>query len=191
MRVPVSMILALATAACAAAEPQAGALDRSPVRETLLVTMPDGETRGVVMTRERLSTRADIAAPRQSVWNSLPDAYTDAGLPLPALDNAQGLAAVQNHRLMFRLGDDRLSRFFDCGTGPTGLNADQRALRVNVLIAVLREQEGVTPVEIRAEAAAQSTEGASAPVVNCSSSGLLEQRIARSLQLRALQVSSR
>jgi hypothetical protein len=183
------ILIAALLAGCATAEPDPG-LDRSVTRETLLVTTGGGETQGVILTRERLVTRAGIVAPFRAVWNALPDAYADAALPLPDLDTRRSLAAVQNHRAMFRLGEDRLSRFFDCGTGPTGLNADQRRLRLSVYVAVLPEQDGTTPVEIRAEAMAQSTEGSSAPEVACSSSGLLEQRMARSLQLRALQSRS-
>jgi hypothetical protein len=182
--------LAVAVPGCAAAErSDGGGFDRSPTRETVLFTTPDGETRNLMITRENLVSRATVLAPRRIVWNALPDAFSDVGLPLPGLDSGRGMAGVQSHRILFRLGQERLSRFFDCGMGPTGLNADQRALRVSVFVAVLQELEGATPVEVRAEAVSQSTEGASTQVMSCSSSGVLEQRLTTALQLRTLQAN--
>jgi hypothetical protein len=182
---PLFMICALASA-CASAEPDTG-LGRAPTRETVLVHTPDGVSHGIMISRENYVSRATIEAPRRQVWGAVPGAYADLGLPAPVMDNARQVAAVQHQRITFRLGQERLSRYFDCGMGPTGLNADQRALRVSVHVVVLQDASGATPVEVKAEAISQSTEGASTQALPCTSSGLLEQRLTMALQLRALQ----
>jgi hypothetical protein len=173
--------------ACAASTPDPRVLHRSTSEENISVTFHDGQSRGTTVTRESLISRAEVAAPRQAVWNALPDAFREVGLQLPALDFAQGIAAVQGHRASARLGNERLSDFFDCGMSPTGLNAEQRRLNISVYVAVLPERDRVTPVELRADATAASNEGASSPTIPCSSSGMLERRLAIALQLYALQ----
>jgi hypothetical protein len=186
MRRFAAIVLFPAATACASADPEPG-LSRAPARETIMVSTAEGQSQGILITRQNYVSRAPIQAPQPAVWRALSAAYADLGLPAPVLDNGRYVAAVQHHRVAFRLGQERLSRFFECGMGPTGLNADQRALRISLHVAVLPESGGVTPVEIRAEAVSQSTEGASTRSLPCSSSGLLEQRLTTALQLRALQ----
>jgi hypothetical protein len=182
-------VLALAgtAAACGSSPREPGVLERGTDQQYVAVSYSESDSRGVHITRERHVSRAEIAASRERVWNAVPDAFEAVGLPLPVLDRARGIAATQNFRTSGTLGLDRLSTFFDCGSGPAGRYADLRRLVIEVFVAVPPSTAATTRVELRALAVAHATEGASGSATECSSLGILEERLARALQIRALQ----
>jgi hypothetical protein len=179
--------LAAGAVACGSAPREEAVLDRTVDRQFVAVSYSESDARGVHITRDRQVSRAEIAASRAQVWNAVPDAFTAMGLPLPMLDHARGIAATQNFRTSATLGRDRLSTFFDCGSGPAGRYADLRRLVIEVFVAVPPSTAATTRVELRASAVSHPTEGASGSATECSSLGILEERLARALQLRALR----
>jgi hypothetical protein len=185
------LILAASAAACGSAPREQGVLERGTDHQFVAVSYSESDARGVYITRERHISRAEISAPRERVWNAVPDAFEALGLPLPVLDRARGIAAAQNFRTSGTLGRDRLSAFFDCGAGPAGRYADLRRLVIEVLVAVPPSTGPTTRVELRASAVAHATEGASGSAAECSSTGALEGRLAHALQLQALRPGER
>jgi hypothetical protein len=173
--------------ACASAPPEP-TLEGPTGEYNINVVYADADSRGVTITRDSYVSRARIMASRQAAFNALPEAFTDLGLPLPLMDRGRWTVAVQQFRSPRRLGDERLSRYFDCGSTIAGLNADVRRLELSVYALVQpTDEQGTTTVQIRADAVAHTTEGSGAPPITCTSSGLLESRLAKALQLRALQ----
>jgi hypothetical protein len=183
-------IITASTAALMAACATTGTdttLERPATDHNVNVTYVDADSRGITLQRDAYVSRARIVAPRRAVFAAIPEAFTDVGLPLPLMDQARWTGAVQEHRVSQRLGRDRLSRFFDCGHNIGGANADTRRILLSVYVLVQPTNEaGETPIQIRMDAVAQTTEGTGAAPITCTSQGVLEQAIANAMQLRAL-----
>jgi hypothetical protein len=177
--------MAAVCAGCTAAPTSSGSVEPAgSAPHTTAIGLPTGETAEVRLTRDDYVSRADIAAPRSVVWQALPDAFTDVGLPERAVDAARWLVAVQEHTIRQRLGRDALSVFLDCGTSPAGANANVHRIRLDVVAALDPVGASATRVSIRVSAVARTTEGTSMAPVQCSSSGELERRIVRALERR-------
>lgn len=177
-------VLAAALSACATSGTDTS-LNRPATDMDVNVTYADGDSRGVTIRRDAHVSRAVLDATRRQVFDAIPDAFADMGLPLPLMDQGRWTGAVQDHRAVGRLGRDRLSRFFECGVGIAGPNADTRRLQLSVYVLVqATSAEGGTPIQIRADAVAYSMEGTAASPMTCSSHGVLERAIANALQLR-------
>jgi hypothetical protein len=187
MRSIITASMAAALSACATSGPDTS-LSRPATDMEVNVTYADAaDVRGVTIRREALVARAVLDGTRRQVFNAIPDAFADVGLPLPLMDQGRWTGAVQEHRAMGRLGRDRLSRFLECGMGATGPNADTRRIQLSVYVLVQPTRgDSETPVQIRVDAVAHSTEGTAATPMTCSSQGVLEQAIANALQLRAI-----
>jgi hypothetical protein len=154
--------------------------------ETLTaISLATGETAEVRITRDEFISRAIIAAPRSAVWQALPDAFTDVGLPAPGVDPARWAAAVQQHDVRQRLGREPLSVFLDCGSSPAGANANLHRVRMDLHATLEAVDAGSTRVSFRLGAVARTTEGTSTSPVLCGTRGELERRIAAALQRRA------
>jgi hypothetical protein len=182
-------IITASTAAILSACATAGSdttLERPATDHNVNVTYVDADSRGITLQRDAYVSRARIVAQRRAVFAAIPDAFTDVGLPLPLMDQPRWTGAVQEHRVSQRLGRDRLSRFFDCGHN-IGANADTRRVLLSVYVLVQpTDDAGGTPIQIRIDAIAQTTEGTGAAPITCTSQGVLEQAIANAMQLRAL-----
>jgi hypothetical protein len=179
--------MAVALSACATSGSDT-TLSRPATDMDVNVTYADAaDSRGVTIRREALVSRAVLEGTRRQVFNAIPDAFADVGLPLPLMDQGRWTGAVQDHRARNRLGRDRLSRFLECGLGATGPNADNRRIQLSVYVLVQPTSgDSRTPVEIRVDAVAHSAEGTASTPMTCSSQGVLEQAIANALQLRAI-----
>lgn len=177
--------MAFLLASCASAAPDSGVRVGSGEQD-LSIVLADGTAHGLTLTRGTQVSRAEIVGSREIVWQTAPAAFQEIGLPRPAIDRNRWLAAVQGHRASSRLGGERLSRYFDCGRGPVGLHADHGRLTMDVQVA-LTDDDGMTIAEIRADAVAQSVDGARSGTMPCSSTGRLEEALAVALQLHALR----
>lgn len=172
-------------AACAS-----GAADgdiRTPSERTISISTPDNAVNADIrMTRDEYLARDALLAPRDAVWAAVADAFEEVGLPAPQLDETRWTASVENHVVRRRLGDQRLSRYLECGSGMTGAYADERRIYMTVTMQL---QEGETAEETtimtRVTAVAEQPSGVSG-TMSCSSRGSLEQTLANALQLEVL-----
>ena len=181
---PTHALLLLALTGCAAAAP---APTRPPADETVLITPSDGiESNEVRITRDNYVSRSVLPASRAIVWEELPGAYADIGLPEPARDDATWTATLRDHRMTRRLGDRRLSLYFDCGRGGAAPYADSYRLFVTVTTALREPVAGETDADTRIRVFAQSTSGmgGTTGTVVCTSHGTLEAELSDALALR-------
>jgi hypothetical protein len=178
--------MAMLASACATAGTETS-LERPATDYHVNVAHVDANITGITLVRDAYVARGRLPAPRRAVFAAIPEAFADVGLPLPLMDQARWTGAVQEHRVSQRLGRERLSRFFDCGQNIGGANADTRRLLLSVYVLVQpTDAQGETPIQIRVDAVAHTTEGTGAAPITCSSQGVLEQAIATALQLRAI-----
>lgn len=165
----------LVQAGCAAS--QAGVSSYPPREETITITGADGVVAAEMrLTHDDYVAPSSVSATRAEVLAVLPAAFASVGLPAPEIDAQQGLAVVQPHVVMRRLGDARLSTLLDCGRGPAGLYADLYRIRLSVLTQVSAAEAGGSTVVTRVEATAQNTGGTSGNV-RCTSFGQIEAGI--------------
>lgn len=172
----VSLFALTACAACATSNPnEAGTT-------TERVTMSEGAAQVFELDISRgdaaLTTRFD-ASPH-AVWRLLPDVYAELGLPEPVMDASTRMAAVQDHAVMRRIGDERMSRLLDCGRDMAGYHADTHRIRLDVRTWVTDEATAAD-VHTRVTATATSVEGR-AGVITCTTRRRLEQLISESLR---------
>jgi hypothetical protein len=73
-----------------------------------------------------------IGAPLQTVWRALPLAFDSTGVQLTLIDPKKHLMANEGFKIRQKLGKERLSTFFECGTTQVGPNADSYELYVTV-----------------------------------------------------------
>jgi hypothetical protein len=75
---------------------------------------------------------ATMGAPLQSVWRVLPLAFDSTGLQLSLIDPKKHVMANEGFKIRQKLGKERLSEYFECGTTQVGPNADSYELYLTV-----------------------------------------------------------
>jgi hypothetical protein len=83
-----------------------------------------------------------------------------------------------------RLGDEQLSRYLRCGSGITGQFADQYRIRMNFFTQVTPRPDGKSAVETTIQAMATNPRGTSNTRAPCTSTHILESRIAQGVANR-------
>lgn len=117
-----------------------------------------------------------ISAPVDAVWRILPAAFDSVGIPLSLIDPARRQVGSEGFKIRQKLGDARLSRYFECGTTQVGPNADSYELFITVLAQLEPEGTGQTKLTILATAAAKPMQFAQ-DYSRCSSKSALEKRM--------------
>lgn len=120
----------------------------------------------------------DIDSPPAKAWTALIQVVEDLGVEVSGTD--PGTLALNNpdFRISRRLGDERLSRYLRCGSGMTGPFADRYRIRMNFHSQIRPTPDGNSVVETTIQAVGTNPEGTSNTRVPCSSTHILESRIA-------------
>jgi hypothetical protein len=169
-------------AGCATAETSPLARP-TPDTQTVTVQGEEGSFEAT-LRRDDFVSRADLPAGRAAAWQHLQEVWAEIGLPEPLADRRSYTLVIANQLIQRRLGRTPLSAYLDCGSSMTGAHADTHRIRLTVQSMLERIDESATRLHTRVDATAQSTGGASAPVMQCSSRGSLEGLIARTLRER-------
>lgn len=177
MRAGTIATLALVLAACASSARPA---NDTPEVQQVLVSQGSAASGSVVITPESYVGSYQVEAVRDDLWDVLPEAFTAVGLPAPLLDAGTWTAAIRDHTVRRRLGDERLSRMFECGAGPQGAYADARPLQMDLTVR-LHAHDGATRVATEISAWSYDPTGRTDRTV-CTSRGTLERRIADALR---------
>lgn len=184
--VVVALILAaLGTAACAS----------SPGAQQL----PEGRSAIGTMTIDAATSRFDIRymeevspvedtvnAIVEEVWNLVPEAYVQVGVPIGGVNPEARLLGNTSFQARGELAGTRLSDLVDCGRTMTGDIANQYDLQFSVLTQV-REEGGKSVVATLVDATAQPR-GVSGNAVACSSTGKLEREIVTRIRSQLLGI---
>lgn len=119
--------------------------------------------------------RDTVNAIVEEVWNLLPEAYVQVGVPIAGVNPGARLLGNTNFRAQGNLGDMRLSDLVTCGRTMTGEIAEQYDLVFSVLTQI-QEEDGKSLVSTVVDASARPR-GVSGNAVTCSSTGELERAI--------------
>jgi len=127
-------------------------------------------------------TTADAAgsywadAPVDQVWAVLPQIYEELGVPLAVHDSDAKAIGNSSFRVR-RIGGTRLSQYLRCGTGVTATpNADRYQVTISLTTRISEANEGGTAIRTVVGATARPRD-VGGSVVNCASTGRLENRI--------------
>lgn len=136
---------------------------------------------------DTIGLAVEIAAPAGKTYRAVVAAFDELKIPLDTKDSARGMVGNLTLVRTRNIAGSSLSRWFDCGTGITGRNAE--SWRLYIAIAALLDPlpEGRTRLRIGMAAGAQDMQGNSKEPVACSTSGGLE---AKFQELIAARVSA-
>lgn len=119
---------------------------------------------------EGSEARATVPFPTAAVWQALPRAYSDLGLPVENVEPSHRfLAGAVTVRRSF--AGKPLSHFVDCGQGAVGPNANTYTVRIHVQTQADSSDLGETSIRTLVTASAASDGG---NTVHCGSRGNLE-----------------
>ena len=147
-----------------------------PPTRTLGEQYSEGRITNVQPSVDKVSH--DIPAMASQVWAALNQVYDD--LEIEVTNRAVGNLTLQSSDFTIsrRLGGERLSRYFRCGTGVTGAFADRYRLRINMISTVVSLDPDHSTLETTIQATGTNPAGTSNTRVPCGSTHLLESRIA-------------
>ena len=137
--------------------------------------------------RERLTQIEPIlvAAPVDSVWRALEPALEGVGVSVGFSDSTGRQIGAPQTKIFRRLGKAPLSTYLRCGDGITGPNADTYAVYFS-LVSFLRPgaSPGVTKLYTLVSARAEDVANGRNELIDCTSSGVLEDRIGKAVTKR-------
>jgi hypothetical protein len=183
VRLAVLIPAALVTGCAAGASNGGGTQDRHEVR-TVTVQGSDGSTTELSLRRDHFVARSQLALPRTELLPVAREVWIDFGLPEPDIDPRSFTLSLSNQVLPRRIANDRLSRYLECGSSLSGVNADTHRVRGNVQTVLEAVDRNETRFVTRIEATAHVISGTSGPPIRCMSTGVLEERLIAEIQRR-------
>ena len=158
--------------ACTAS--QAGAGSSGGNQTITMVTTPGGDVR---ITSDRRASQTVFDAEMDEVWTALVAAYGHLEIPVPAKNHA-GWRIGNPRAQKRRIGDERLSQFFECGQASMGRpRADHYDVTFSIFSGLQQAADGRTVLLTEVDGSARPRSVSTNPV-HCSSKGTLEKRIA-------------
>ena len=174
-------LVALLAAACA----PAGTTAEAPVSPGESRVTTDGSGVDVHLANNRSAAAVTVPAPPARAWEAVRETYTALGIPMGTSDAQKGTYGNQQFVVRRHLGGTALSRYLQCGQTAAGAPiAETYRITLSVMSAVQPAPGGASHVHTQVGASAQSIEGASSGPVPCSSTGVLETRIAEGVGAR-------
>lgn len=167
LRLPLS--IALAAMGCSSAV--------TPTQRIETTYIP-GAAGAMSISAENGSVSAVLPAPRAAVWQLLPLAFDSVGIQLSIIDPKKYVIGNEGFKIRAKLGQERLSSYFECGTTQVGPNADSYEVYMTVLADVqpVRQDTTRTRVTVNITAAAKPLMY-SQDYSRCTSKTMLERRI--------------
>jgi hypothetical protein len=108
----------------------------SPTARTESTYVPGGGAGGgaalLAVNGDDGSISAVMGAPMQAVWRILPTAFDSVGAPLTLIDPKKHVMANEGFKIRQKMGTERLSTYFECGTTQVGPNADSYELYMTI-----------------------------------------------------------
>lgn len=123
-----------------------------------------------------------LPASAGAVFFAARQVFFELKIPTPMADSARGYLINGRFIKLRALAGFPLSTYLNCGAGMTGPNAD--SFRVTMAIAAFVDGTGPNASRLRLTvlAGAESTEGVSKSAIACGTSGLLEERILKTIR---------
>ena len=136
------------------------------------------------MSLDSGSVDVRLSASAGAVFFAARQVFFELKIPAPMADSVRGYLINGRFIKLRSLAGFPLSTYLNCGSGMTGPNAD--AFRITMAVAALIDATGPSTSRLRLTvlAGGESTEGVSKSAVACASSGVLEERILRTIRVK-------
>lgn len=178
-------LVALGAAGCASSQ---GSQELPDERSGIgTVTIDAVSSRFDIRVMEDVSpVRDTVGAIVEEVWNLVPEAYVQVGVPIDGVNPEARLLGNNGFRAQGNFGDVRLSDLVNCGRTMTGDIAEEYDLRFEVMTQV-HDADGRSVVTSVVAATARPR-GVSGNTVRCSSTGKLEREIVKRVRTRLVGI---
>ena len=137
-------------------------------------------------TSAAATTETPVPVPPAKAFSVMPTVYEALGVPVNTVVRDAGTFGARDARMPRRLGKAALSQYIDCGSNVTGApNADTYAVTMTVLSRITPAEDGKSShlsTQLLASARPVTVSG---NVVQCSSTGRLEEAINRRVVVEA------
>ena len=174
-----SAVLLVLAIACAPGGPYSGEpRPTSTVRAGAALGDDFKEGRVTTVRPDVVKVSFDVDASPARAWEALGTVVAGLGVEITATDTAALSLSNPDLPVSRRLGEEPLSRYLRCGGGITGQFADQYRIRMSFFTQVTSRPEGKSAVETTLQAMATNPRGTSNVRVPCTSTHILESRIA-------------
>ncbi len=151
----------------------AGALQAQPSRVRIGIIGHQGP-----VAIDSLATVVAIGAPRAQTFHAVAQVLAEFKVPIDTRDSTRGIVGVSSVPRMRTFGVGRLSRYLNCGSGITGLNADNWRVYVTALAFVDAAGADSTTLRLAMVGGAQDVAGAATDPVACGTTGIFETLVA-------------
>jgi hypothetical protein len=136
--------------------------------------------------RERTYDQTSLLVNVEKAWAAVPAVFGELGIEPTFVDSKQHVFGNAGANYRRRLGSQRMSRYFDCGSTAGISNADDYDLLVRVITQIIPAEGGLSTLRTQVEATGHAT-ATSGQVVRCASTGALEERIAHMVSDQAVR----
>jgi hypothetical protein len=123
-------------------------------------------------------------------WAAVPAVYGEIGIEPTLVDSKQHVFGNAGANYRRNLASQRMSRYFDCGSTAGMANADNYDLLIRVITQIIPADGDLSKVRTQVEATGHQT-ATSGQVVRCSSTGALEEKIARMISDQAVRAAAK
>ncbi len=133
---------------------------------------------------DSLATTVSIDAPRDVTFHAVAQVLAELKVPIDTRDSTRGIVGVMSVPRMRTFGVGRISRYLSCGSGMTGLHADNWRVYVTALAFVDAAGAGSTTLRLAMVGGAQDVEGSSTEPVACGTTGIFETLVVERVKAR-------
>jgi hypothetical protein len=179
MRLGHSLML-LALAGCATGGSTVG---QPAPTQTVRVTGSSAGNLSLGMSPTTDSKVTAIAFAPADVWRVLPGVFDSFAIPLSSVDDKARVLGNSGFNIRRRLGSIPLPRLIDCGSTQGAASADTYDIRLSVLTEVRPAEGGASSIVTTVDAMGRPV-AFSSEYVRCSSTGILETRIADAVKAK-------
>jgi hypothetical protein len=137
---------------------------------------------------QRTYDETNLLVDVDKAWAAVPTVYGELGIQPSVIDSKQHVYGNAGANIRRSIGNQRMSRYFDCGATAGIANADSYDMLVRVLTQIVPTEGGLSKLRTQAEATAHANAVSGAPV-RCSSTGALEARIAQMVSEQAVRAA--
>jgi hypothetical protein len=186
MRVIASIVILSSCISVAAAAQKSGPPPKPADEPEVTHINFEGSALDIAWTRDHHVSENTLELPADVAWSAYPAAFSDLGLDPNIIDSGQmvfGSAATYHSKL----GKKRLSHFFDCGNMLGVSTADSYPMWIRIISQILPIDGSLSTVRTEVEATARVGDRVG-ETVRCSSSGVLESKLAALLTEEAAKL---
>jgi hypothetical protein len=125
---------------------------------------------------DTLQQKFDVKASPEKVYEAVLQTFPELGIPTGRTDGKAGIIGSERFERNRSLAGAPMSRWFYCGDGPAGPNANSYRLEIAV-VAWISPAEGGTTVGIATIASGRDIAGTSRRSLPCTTTGALETKL--------------